>query len=117
MKYLLLISRAEDVLPEPGSKEAAAMAAAFGKVMAEMGQKGVLIDSGPLLPSSASTFIREQDGGIVISDIPAAEIKEYLGGYTLIECADLDEAITWASKLPGAGAASVEIRPVGGTAG
>jgi hypothetical protein len=53
-----------------------------------------------------------RDGQTLLTDGPAAELKEQVGGYTLMECADLDEAIKWAASLPAAAAASVEIRPV-----
>jgi hypothetical protein len=59
-----------------------------------------------------ATTVRVRDGQTLLTDGPAAELKEQVGGYTLMECADLDEAIKWAASLPAAAAASVEIRPV-----
>jgi hypothetical protein len=112
LKYLLLLHRTEDVFPEPGTPQAAEMAAVYGKAMAAMAAAGVLLDSGPLQPRSASTMVRVRNGETLITDGPAAEIKEHIGGYTVVECADLDEALRWAAQLPAATDASVEVRPV-----
>jgi hypothetical protein len=49
---------------------------------------------------------------VPLSDGPAAEIKEHLGGYAIVECADLDEALRWAATIPAAEHASVEVRPI-----
>ena len=73
---------------------------------------GVLIDCAPLASDSAATTVRVRDGQTLLTDGPAAELKEQVGGYTLVECADLDQAVTWAASLPAAATASVEIRPV-----
>jgi hypothetical protein len=72
----------------------------------------VLIDCGPLQPPSASTTVRVRDGETLITDGPAAEIKEQFGGFTLVECADLDEALRWAAAVPTASGGTVEVRPV-----
>ncbi len=52
------------------------------------------------------------DGDVLLTDGPAAEIKEHFGGFTLVDCADLDEALKWAATLPTATEGSIEIRPV-----
>ena len=62
--------------------------------------------------TSAATTVRVRDGERVLSDGPFAETKEQLGGYYLLECDSLDEAIDWAAKIPGAATGSVEVRPV-----
>jgi len=113
MKYLLLLQRAagED-LPAFGTPEATAMVSEWTSVTDAMRGAGVLIDCAPLASASAATTVRVRDGQTLLTDGPAAELKEQVGGYTLIECADLDEAIKWAASLPAAAAASVEIRPV-----
>jgi hypothetical protein len=72
----------------------------------------VLIDCAPLESATTATTVRVRGGETVLTDGPAAELKEQIGGYTLVECADLDEAIRWASMLPAAQDASVEVRPV-----
>jgi hypothetical protein len=65
-----------------------------------------------LQPTAAATTIRVRNGDRQVSDGPFAETKEQLGGFYLLECNDLDEAIEWAAKIPGAQTGSVEVRPV-----
>jgi hypothetical protein len=113
VKYLLLLQRgAGEDLPEFGTPEATAMVSAWTSATDAMRAAGVLIDCAPLASASAATTVRVRDGQTLLTDGPAAELKEQVGGYTLMECADLDEAIKWAASLPAAAAASVEIRPV-----
>ena len=65
-----------------------------------------------LEPTETATTVRVQDDEVLTTDGPFAETKEQLGGYYLIEAGTLDEAIEWASKIPGARHGSVEVRPV-----
>jgi hypothetical protein len=112
MKYLFLLNRTEDSLPEPGSAEAAELVASYRDVNAAMAEANVLVDCAPLAPQSATTTVRVRDGETLVTDGPSAEIKEQLGGYTIVECDDLDEALRWAARIPAARAASVEVRPI-----
>jgi hypothetical protein len=112
MKYLFLLNRTEDSLPEAGSRPAADLTASYTEVTTAMAQAGVLIDCGPLQPESATTTVRVRNGETLTTDGPSAEIKEQLGGYTIVECADLDEALRWAARIPAARDASVVVRPV-----
>jgi hypothetical protein len=73
---------------------------------------GVQVTGAGLQPPEAATTIRVRDGERTLTDGPFAETKEVLGGFYLLECKDLDEAIEWASKIPGALNGSVEVRPV-----
>jgi hypothetical protein len=112
MKYLLLLNRADDALPEPGSPASDLLFAEYGKAVQAMADAGVLIDCAPLTATSSATTIRVRNGETLITDGPAAELREQVGGYTLVECADLDEAMKWAALIPAARDASVEIRAV-----
>jgi hypothetical protein len=112
MKYMLLLNRTSDDLPEPGSAEIGRLIQEYGAAVRAMAQAGVLIDCAPLGARSSTTTVRVRDGETIITDGPSAEIKEQLGGYSIIECADLDEALKWAASNPAARDASVEIRPV-----
>jgi hypothetical protein len=112
VRYLFLLNRLEDRLPEPGSAEAAELAEGYRVANEAMARAGVLRDCAPLAPLSSSTSVRVRDGETLVTDAPAAEIKEHLGGYAIVECADLDEALTWAATMPAAAAASVEVRPI-----
>jgi hypothetical protein len=67
-----------------------------------------------VVPDSPRSVVLEgvRKGQIMLTDGPAAELKEQVGGYTLVECADLDEALTYAAMIPAAKSGSVEVRPV-----
>ncbi len=112
MKYLFLLYGPDGPLPEPGTAEYTAMVERWGTATGAMAQAGVLVDCAPVQPPSASTTLRVRDGDVLLTDGPAAEIKEHFGGFTLVDCADLDEALKWAATLPTAADGSVEIRPV-----
>ncbi len=75
-------------------------------------EAGVFVDCAPLQPVSATTTVRVRAGEVLLTDGPAAEIKEQFGGYTVVECADLDEALKWAATIPAAGEGCVEVRPI-----
>lgn len=112
MKYLFLLNRVDDELPAPGTPESDRLFEEYGLAVAAMAQAGVLIDCAPLTATSSATTLRVRDDQVVLSDGPAAELHEQVGGYTLVECADLDEALRWAATLPAAREASIEIRAV-----
>lgn len=113
MKYLLLLRDGNDDGPPPAdTPEGAAMFAAWRPVLQAMREEGVLIDCAPLTGVAAATTVRVRHGETLITDGPAAELKEQVGGYTLIEVAGLDEALQWAARIPTAAAGSVEVRPV-----
>ena len=111
MKYMFLLY-ANKPLPEPGTGEARQLLAAWNSATSQMAEAGVLIDCGPLQPPTASTTVSVRDGETLLTDGPAAEIKEHFGGFTLIECADLDEALKWAARVPTASDGRVEVRPL-----
>ena len=111
MKYMFLLY-ANKSLDELGEDEARQLFTAWGSATSDMAEAGVLIDCGPLQPASAATTVTVRDGEMLLTDGPAAEIKEHFGGYTLVECADLDEALQWAATLPVAQVGKVEVRPV-----
>ncbi|MES1261339.1 MAG: YciI family protein [Acidobacteriota bacterium] len=78
----------------------------------EVQAKQVYIGGEALHPTSSATTVRVRDGKLSTTDGPFAETKEQLGGYYLLDCKDLDEAIEYAAKIPGASTGSVEIRPI-----
>ena len=110
MKYMFLLY--SPPLPEPGTPEAARLMADWTAARQAMADAGVLIDCAPLQPPAASTTVRVRDGETLLSDGPAAEIKEVFGGFTLIECDGLDDALKWAARLPSAFDGKVEVRPL-----
>ena len=110
MKYMILLYGPE--LPAQGTPEARKLLDNWTVARQAMDDAGVLIDCAPLQPVTASTTVQVRDGETLLTDGPAAEIKEHFGGFTLIECGDLDEALKWAATLPVARAGKVEVRPV-----
>jgi hypothetical protein len=77
-----------------------------------MAEAGVFLSAGQLQPVESATTIRVSGGDVVLTDGPFAEMKEHVGGYVLMDCRDLDEALSWAARLPGAQGGAVEIRPL-----
>jgi hypothetical protein len=112
MRYLLLIYVDEAVYenqsPEDQAREYQEYSA-FGQTAQERGFE----PQGEALQSvTTATTVRVRDSKILTTDGPFAETKEQLGGYYMLKCKDLDEAIEMAAKLPGARQGSVEIRPI-----
>ena len=112
MKYMLLIYSAEDAGPEPGSSEFEAQMGQWFSVSNEMAEAGVMLAGAPLQGLESASTVRIRDGKRLVTDGPFAETKEILGGYYLLDCAGLDEALSWAAKLPNAPYGSVEVRPI-----
>lgn len=76
------------------------------------GAAGVLAGGNALEPISTATSLQVRKGKTSLTDGPFAETKEQLGGYYMLECKDLDEALQWAAKIPTARYGSIEVRPV-----
>ena len=72
----------------------------------------MLVSNDGLRPATDATTVRVWNGKTVVTDGPFAETHEQLGGYYILDCQDLDDAIRWAAKIPGARYGSVEVRPV-----
>ena len=111
MRYLLLIYTAEPTEAVPEDVMATEMEAynAFGRWVQE---RGLMRAGEALHPTSAATTVRVRDGKTIATDGPFAETKEALGGFYLIEAANLDEAIEAAARIPGSQHGSIEIRPI-----
>jgi hypothetical protein len=112
MKYLFLLHAPDGPPLDQSSVEHAETFAAYAAANAAMAEAGVLIDCAPLQPVSSATTVRVRYGETMLTDGPAAELREQVGGYTLVECADLDEALKWAATIPAAKSGWVEVRPV-----
>ena len=110
MRYALLIcddeSRFEAVSPD----EAAASMTEYLAFQEGLGSK--LLDGARLRPTTDATTVRVRDGEVLTADGPFAETKEQMGGFYLVDCKDLDEAIEVASKIPGARIGTIEVRPI-----
>ena len=92
--------------------ESAAEMSEYGAFGDEMGARGVLQDGDRLRPTTDATTVRVRNGEVLTADGPFAETKEQIGGYYVVDCKDLDEAIEVASKIPGAGNGTIEVRPI-----
>lgn len=104
MKYMLMIC---------GDESAAEHAEdGCGGWSEEMLARGVLYGGDGLRPPDEATTVRVRDEQVLLSDGPFAETKEQIGGFCLIDCADLDEAIEIASKHPAATYGTIEVRPL-----
>jgi hypothetical protein len=113
VKYMFLLRDGNnDGPPAPDTPEGAELFAAWRPVLEAMREEGVLVDCAPLTGVAAATTVRVRDGETLVTDGPAAELKEQVGGYTLIEVASLDEALEWAARIPTAAVGSVEVRPI-----
>ena len=112
MQYALTIyddqSKWGDMTPEDG----AAVSEAYGKVTEEMRAAGIYRAGEGLQPVTTATTVRVPNGERLVTDGPFAETKEQLAGFYVLDCKDLDEAIEWAAKIPGAQSGCVEVRPV-----
>jgi hypothetical protein len=112
MRYLMMIAGDESDLTGLSPEDAAAVTAEYGVWVEEMAGKGKLQGGERLQWVADATTVRVRDGEVLTIDGPFAETKEQIGGYFLVDCVDLDEAIEAAAKLPGALTGSIEVRPI-----
>nr|WP_316640100.1 YciI family protein [uncultured Roseateles sp.] len=112
MKYMLLIYSSEASEQAMSEADTGQLMAAYGAYTAALQQAGVLLGGERLRPTTAATTVRMAGGKTSVLNGPYAETREQLGGYYMIEAADLDAALLWASRCPGASHGSVEVRPL-----
>ncbi len=112
MQYLILVYGYEKIFESMSEGEIKQLTARFSEYTAALATAGVLRGGSELAPVSSATTVRSRGGKLVCTDGPFAETKEQLGGYYLIDCANLDDAIAWAGKCPAADTGSIEIRPL-----
>jgi len=111
-RYAALIYTSEASAPAPNSPDMQKLHQAYGAYTEEIMKTGIMKGGDALLPSAMATTVRVRDGKTLTTDGPFAETKEQLGGFYLFDCKDLDEAINWAAKIPGASHGSIEVRPI-----
>jgi hypothetical protein len=112
MRYALLICVDEAEYAAMTPDEAEANSAAYFAFQEDLAPSGRLLGGERLHPVADATTVRVRDGEVLTTDGPFAETKEQMGGFYLVDCKDLDEAIDVASKIPGAKHGSIEVRPV-----
>ena len=112
MQYLLMIHSDEAAMQQARKEDVQGMMAAYGAYTQAMREAGAYLGGERLHPSSTATVVRMQNGKTSVINGPYAEVKEQLGGYYVIEAADLDAAIGWAARCPGAQYGAIEVRPI-----
>ncbi len=108
MRYMFLIydreaefaTRTDNLMP------------AYGAFSEEVAKAGVMRAGDPLQPAGTATTVRVRNGKTATTDGPFAETKEQLGGYYILDCKNLNEAIAYAAKIPSAKFGSIEVRPI-----
>ena len=112
MQYILLIYGDERAWDGVSRDEQLKTMQEYNDYTQWLRDKGWFVGGEALHPTGRATTVRVRDGQTLTTDGPFAETKEQLGGYYLIQAANLDEAIEAASKIPSVGRGSVEVRPV-----
>jgi hypothetical protein len=116
MQYLLMLYVDEAGWPKLTKAEQERGMAAYKAYTEALATAGVLKGSNRLQPSAVSTTVRVANGKSQVLDGPYVDSKEQLGGYYLIDVADLDAALTWAARCPTVDHGVVEVRPIWGMA-
>jgi hypothetical protein len=109
VRYMLLIYGDERALDEVAREKCYGESA---QLVRDLEAAGRYLASAPLHPTAMATSVRMRDGKRLVTDGPFAETREQLGGYFLVDAADLDEALAIAERIPGARWGTVEVRPV-----
>ena len=112
MHYICLIYGDEAKQANMSQADMGQVMEAYGAFTEAIKTAGVMVAGDALKPTSAATTVRVRDGKPLHTDGPFAETKEQLGGFYILDCKDLDEALAWAAKIPTAHHGSVEVRPI-----
>ncbi|HUF02086.1 MAG TPA: YciI family protein [Gaiellaceae bacterium] len=112
VKYMALIYADENAWETFSEEERTAAYAQYTAFADEAGAAGVLAGGSELASTRDATTVRVRGDETLVTDGPYAEVKEALGGYFLLDCESLDEALDWAARIPGAEHGSVEVRPM-----
>ena len=112
MQYLLLIYADEAQAQGASAEDRAKMSQTYGAYTEALKGAGALVGGERLRPTNAGTTVRIRDGKQQVLNGPYAETKEQLAGYYMINAKDLDEALGWAARCPGATHGTMEVRPI-----
>jgi hypothetical protein len=112
MKYMLLIYGNEAGMQAATKSDNEKILAAYGAYVEAMKKAGVMVGGDRLRPTASATTVRLVGGKPKVLNGPYAETKEQLGGYFMIDVPDIDAALSWASRCPGASHGTVEVRPI-----
>ncbi|MCA2218923.1 YciI family protein [Jidongwangia harbinensis] len=111
MKQYMLSVHSVEGAPTPTDEEMQTAFAQVDKINNELRTAGAWVFGGGLLPPDSATVVRVDSGSTTVTDGPFAETKEQLGGFWVIRCEDLDQALAWAGKCAQACMNPVEVRP------
>jgi len=112
MKYMLLLVSDPSDEPTPDSAEFGPYMQEWADYSAALGEIGAMVNGEALQGAETATTVSMRNGERVVTDGPFIESKEVIGGYYVIDVANLDEALSWAAKIPNATFGRVEVRPV-----
>ena len=112
MKYMCLIYENEALTASRSDADQQAVMSGYMEFTNNVINAGVMVAGDPLLETNTATTVRVRDGNTTTTDGPFAETKEQLGGYYILDCKDLDEALGYAAQIPGAQYGCIEVRPV-----
>jgi len=114
MQYIFLIYAPEDSYPPADSEELQKLLDAHRAFTQDAIARGIFKGGDGLRPTATATTVRVRRGERLVTDGPFAETREQLGGFYVLECKDLDEAVEYAARIPGVEAGSIEVRPTMG---
>jgi hypothetical protein len=112
MQYALLIYGNESRMQTASKADTEQLLAAYGSYIEAMNKAGIIRARDRLQPSSSATTVRMTNGKTNVLNGPYADTKEQLGGFVVIDVPDMDAALTWAARCPGASHGVVEVRPI-----
>ncbi len=112
MQYMALIYADEEAWATFSDKERESAYDLYRAFAQEAEKAGVIAGGNELGPTRDATTVRVRNDETLVTDGPYAEVKEALGGYFLLECESMDEALDWAARIPGVHHGAVEVRPV-----
>lgn len=112
MQYLLMIYENEQLYADMTPAQSAQVLREYDEYTTAIQASGHMRGGDALEPTSTATTVRVREGKTLTTDGPFAETREQLGGYYVVEAADLDEAIKLAARIPGAKTGSIEVRPI-----
>lgn len=117
MKFMLLIHGDEQQMMANTKVDASGMSPEYAAYNEAMAKAGIIVGGERLKPTSTAASVRMKDGRTEILEGPYAETREQLGGYYMIDVADMDEAVKWAARCPAAQFGTIEVRPIWPTRG
>ncbi len=112
MQFMCLIYSAEGTGPQPGTPEFGPFMQGYQDFTQKVKEDGKMVAGDALQDVSTATTVTVRDGKTETRDGPFAETKEQLGGYYLLDCADLDEALKYAAMIPTSTYGRIEVRPI-----